>query len=116
MVSGIGGNVAVTWKEFGVRLKFTPTIAGDVIRLQVRPEVSALDFTNGITLSGFRIPALSTRYAQTEVELRDGQTFAIAGLLDTMARRIAPPFRYSVVFQSSATSSSRARGAPKKRS
>jgi pilus assembly protein CpaC len=86
VVSGTSGNVSVSWKEFGVRLRFTPTIAGDVIRLQVRPEVSALDFTNGITLSGFRIPALSTRYAQTEVELRDGQSFAIAGLLNTMGQ------------------------------
>jgi pilus assembly protein CpaC len=48
--------------------------------------VSALDFANGITLSGFRIPALTTRYAQTEVELRDGQSFAVAGLLNTMGQ------------------------------
>jgi pilus assembly protein CpaC len=86
IVSGIGGNVSVSWKEFGVRLRFTPTIAGDVIRLQVRPEVSALDFANGVTVSGFRIPALTTRYAETEVELRDGQSFAIAGLLNTMGQ------------------------------
>ncbi len=86
VVSGNSGNVSVQWKEFGVRMRFTPTIAGDVIRLQVRPEVSALDFANGITLSGFRIPALSTRYAQTEVELRDGQSFAIAGLLNTIGQ------------------------------
>jgi pilus assembly protein CpaC len=86
VVSGASGNVSVQWKEFGVRMRFTPTIAGDVIRLQVRPEVSALDFANGITLSGFRIPALSTRYAQTEVELRDGQSFAVAGLLNTMGQ------------------------------
>jgi pilus assembly protein CpaC len=94
VVSGTSGNVSVSWKEFGVRLRFTPTIAGDVIRLQVRPEVSALDFANGITLSGFRIPALTTRYAQTEVELRDGQSFAIAGLLNTMGQtdRAAVPF------------------------
>ena len=86
LVSGASGNVSVSWKEFGVRMRFTPTIAGDVIRLQVRPEVSALDFANGITLSGFRIPALTTRYAQTEVELRDGQSFAVAGLLNTMGQ------------------------------
>jgi len=86
VVSGTTGNVSIQWKEFGVRLRFTPTIAGDVIRLQVRPEVSALDFANGITLSGFRIPALSTRYAETEVELRDGQSFAVAGLLNTMGQ------------------------------
>jgi pilus assembly protein CpaC len=86
VVSGNTGNVSVEWREFGVRLTFTPTIAGDVIRLHVRPEVSALDFNNGITISGFRIPALTTRYAETEVELRDGQSFAIAGLLDTTAQ------------------------------
>jgi len=85
-VSGNSGNVNVEYKEFGVRLTFRPIIAGDVIRLHVRPEVSALDFSNGVTLSGFRIPALTTRYAETEVELRDGQSFAIAGLLDTTAQ------------------------------
>jgi pilus assembly protein CpaC len=82
VVTGASGTVSVTWKEFGVRLNFTPTIAGDVIRLKVMPEVSTLDFANGITLEGFRIPALTTRRAQTVVELRDGQSFAIAGLLD----------------------------------
>jgi pilus assembly protein CpaC len=86
VVSGTTGNVSVIWKEFGVKLKFKPTIAGDVIRLHVRPEVSALDFANGITLSGFRIPALTTRYAETEVELRDGQSFAIAGLMNNMGQ------------------------------
>jgi pilus assembly protein CpaC len=86
LVSGTTGNVSVSYREFGVRLKFRPTIAGDVIRLHVRPEVSTLDFNNGITLSGFRIPALSERYAETEVELRDGQTFAIAGLLNNVAQ------------------------------
>ena len=70
------------FKEFGVRLNFKPTIAGDLIRLHVRPEVSSLDFNNGILLEGFRIPALTTRRAETEVELRDGQSFAIAGLID----------------------------------
>jgi pilus assembly protein CpaC len=82
IVSGAAGNVSVSWKEFGIRLNFTPTIAGDVIRLSVTPEVSSLDFANGITLEGFRIPALTTRRATTVVELRDGQSFAIAGLLD----------------------------------
>lgn len=86
VVQGISNAVTIEWKEFGVRLTFTPTIAGDVIRLKVRPEVSALDFNNGITLQGFRIPALTTRYAQTDVELRDGQSFAIAGLLHNTAQ------------------------------
>jgi pilus assembly protein CpaC len=85
-VTGTAGAVSVQWKEFGVRLQFTPTIAGDVIRLKVRPEVSALDFVNGITISGFRIPALTSRWAQTEVELRDGQSFAIAGLLNNIGQ------------------------------
>ena len=66
-----------------------PTIAGDVIRLKVEPEVSSLDFNNGITLSGFRIPSLITRRARTDVELRDGQTFAIAGLLDNKSQNDA---------------------------
>lgn len=86
VVSGATGTVSVVFKEFGIRLNFTPTIAGDVIRLKVRPEVSTLDFANGITLSGFRIPALTTRRAETVAELRDGQSFAIAGLLDNLSQ------------------------------
>jgi len=83
--TGIGA-VSVVFKEFGVRLNFTPTIAGDLIRLHVRPEVSSLDFNNGILLEGFRIPALTVRRAETDVELRDGQSFAIAGLIDNEAQ------------------------------
>jgi pilus assembly protein CpaC len=80
---GASNAVTITFKEFGVRLKFTPTLLSDgTIRLKVAPEVSALDFTNALTVSGFLIPALSTRRAETEVELRDGQSFAIAGLID----------------------------------
>jgi pilus assembly protein CpaC len=85
VVQGSGGNAAVTivFKEFGVRLRFTPTITGDdLIHLKVAPEVSSLDFGNAVVLEGFRVPALATRRTETEVELRDGQTFAIAGLLD----------------------------------
>ncbi len=68
------------FKEFGVRLNFTPTVIGnDLIHLKVKPEVSALDFANGVVVSGFRVPALSTRRTETEVELQNGQTFAIAG-------------------------------------
>ncbi|HXG54416.1 MAG TPA: pilus assembly protein N-terminal domain-containing protein [Vicinamibacterales bacterium] len=82
--NGSGGNsVSVQFKEFGVRLSFTPTVlGGDLINLKVKPEVSALDFANAVVLDGFRIPALTTRRTETEVELRDGQTFAIAGLLN----------------------------------
>ena len=86
VVQGSTGTVTIQFKEFGIRLNFLPTIAGDVIRLKVRPEVSALDFANGITLSGFRVPALTTRRAETDVELRDGQSFAIAGLLDNISQ------------------------------
>ena len=86
IVQGNSNSVSITFKEFGVRLKFKPTIAGDVIRLKVEPEVSSLDFNNGVTLQGFRIPALLTRRASTDVELRDGQSFAIAGLLNNVSQ------------------------------
>ena len=86
VVQGATGTVTVQYKEFGIRLTFKPTIAGDVIRLKVKPEVSTLDFSNGITLSGFRIPALSVRRAETDVELRDGQSFVVAGLLDNLTQ------------------------------
>lgn len=87
VVQGGGGGtsqaVTIVFKEFGVRLRFTPTITGGgYIHLKVAPEVSSLDFANGVVLEGFRVPALATRRTETEVELRDGQTFAIAGLLD----------------------------------
>ena len=93
VVQGNSGSVSVLFKEFGIRLTFRPTIAGDVIRLKVRPEVSSLDFNNGITLSGFRIPALITRRAETDVELRDGQSFAIAGLLNNISQEDRRPSR-----------------------
>jgi pilus assembly protein CpaC len=85
VLQGGAGNQAVTimFKEFGVRLRFTPTITGnDTVHLKVAPEVSALDFANAVSMDGFRVPAISTRRTETEVELRDGQTFAIAGLID----------------------------------
>jgi len=82
--SGTGtSSVSIQFKEFGVRLGFIPTILPDgSINLKVTPEVSALDFANALTVSGFLVPALSTRRAETEVDLREGQTFAIAGLID----------------------------------
>ena len=80
--SGANIGVSVQFKEFGVRLSFTPTVSGDRVHLKVRPEVSMLDFNNAVVLGGFRIPALTTRRTETELELRDGQTFAIAGLLN----------------------------------
>ncbi len=80
--TGGGVTVSVQYKEFGIRLNFTPIVNGDRVHLKVRPEVSSLDFANGVVLQGFRIPALTTRRAETELELMDGQTFAIAGLLN----------------------------------
>ncbi|MGH9239184.1 MAG: pilus assembly protein N-terminal domain-containing protein [Vicinamibacterales bacterium] len=80
--AGGGNAITIEFKEFGVRLTFTPTVDGDRIHLKVRPEVSTLDFANGIQLNGFRVPALVSRRTSTELELRNGQTFAIAGLLN----------------------------------
>ena len=80
--SGANIGVSVQFKEFGVRLAFTPTVVGDRVHLKVAPEVSSLDFANAVTLGGFRIPALTTRRTQTELELQSGQTFAIAGLMN----------------------------------
>jgi pilus assembly protein CpaC len=75
--------VTIQFREFGVKLKFTPLIMPNSnIHLQVVPEVSQLDFTNALTISGFTVPALSTRRAQTEFEVQDGQSFVIAGLMD----------------------------------
>ena len=75
--------VTVQFKPFGVRLDFKPTVLpSGAIHLKVQPEVSALDFSNAVTLQGFLIPAVSTRTAETEVVLRDGESFAIAGLID----------------------------------
>jgi pilus assembly protein CpaC len=80
--SGFAG-ITIQFKEFGIRLKFTPTLTADgLIHLKVSPEVSALDFTNAVTLQGFTIPALSVNRVESEIELKDGQSFAIAGLLD----------------------------------
>jgi pilus assembly protein CpaC len=82
--------VSISFKEFGVRLRFTPVIMPNGnIHLRVVPEVSELDFTNGLSISGFTVPALSTRRADTEFELQDGQSFVIAGLMDNRLTNIA---------------------------
>jgi len=81
--SGGSQNVTIIFKEFGIKLRFTPNITrSGAIRLKVEPEVSSLDFANGLVIGGFQIPTLITRKAQTEVELRAGQYLAIAGLID----------------------------------
>jgi len=80
---GEKSTVSIIFKEYGVRLNFKPTIIDeDHIRLELEPEVSTIDFANGVKFDGFLIPALKTRRAKTGVELRDGQSFALAGLLD----------------------------------
>lgn len=81
------GTVTIQFRPFGVKLDFTGYLGeGNVIRLQLAPEVSTLDFSNAVTISGFTVPALSTRRAETEIELKDGQSFGIAGLLDNRAQ------------------------------
>jgi pilus assembly protein CpaC len=77
-----GSTVTIEWKEFGVKVDFLPTIVDSaVINLRVAPEVSSLDFNSGVQLSGFRIPALRTRRAETTVELKDGEVLLIGGLI-----------------------------------
>jgi pilus assembly protein CpaC len=81
--------VSIQFKEFGVRLKFTPVIMPNGnIHLRVTPEVSQLDFTNALTISGFTVPALSTRRAETEFEMQDGQSFVIAGLMNNQVTNV----------------------------
>ena len=86
VVQGSSGgltSVTIQFRPYGVKLEFTPIVNIDgTIALKVAPEVSALDYTNAVTISGYTIPALSTRRAETQVVLRDGQSFAISGLLD----------------------------------
>ncbi|MEO8026454.1 MAG: type II and III secretion system protein family protein [Bryobacteraceae bacterium] len=77
------GAVTIQFREFGIRLKFTPQITeNNTIKLQLRQEVSTIDIANGVSLNGFRIPALSTRKAETDIELTEGQSFIVAGLVD----------------------------------
>jgi pilus assembly protein CpaC len=80
---GNAGAVTIQFREFGVRVSFTPVLtAHHTIRMHVRPEVSSLDFSNALVISGFTVPAISTRRVDADVELQLGQSFAIAGLLD----------------------------------
>src|SRR5580698_1127929 len=77
------GAVTIQFREYGVRLTFTPNITGNnTLRLYVKPEVSSLDFANAVSFNGFTIPALSTRRMETNIELGEGQSFVIAGLID----------------------------------
>jgi pilus assembly protein CpaC len=88
VVQGSGGSagftsISIQFKEYGIRLSFTPTLmAGGVIQLKVEPEVSSLDYTNAVTLNGFVLPGVATNRVNSEMNLKDGQSFVIAGLLD----------------------------------
>ncbi len=83
------GYVTIQFREFGIRLGFRPLLTPrGTIRLQVTPEVSALDYTNGLTINGFTVPGLTVRRVQTEIELETGQSFAIGGLLDNRLTEI----------------------------
>jgi pilus assembly protein CpaC len=85
--------VTIQFKEFGVKLRFKPVIMPNGnIHLNVTPEVSTLDFANALTISGFTVPALSTRRAETEFELQDGQSFVIAGLMDNRVTNVGNKF------------------------
>jgi pilus assembly protein CpaC len=80
---GNAGSVTVQFKEFGIRLRFTPVITGNhTIKLHLAQEVSTIDVADGVTFNGFVIPAISTRRTESDVELGDGQSFAVSGLLD----------------------------------
>ncbi|MBL8173174.1 MAG: pilus assembly protein N-terminal domain-containing protein [Bryobacterales bacterium] len=81
--------VTVQFKKFGIQLGFTPTMTNSgAIHLKVQPEVSSLDFSNAVTLQGFLIPAVAVRRADTEVVLKDGESFAIAGLMDNRVTQV----------------------------
>jgi pilus assembly protein CpaC len=81
--TGGAATISISFKEYGVRLNFIPTITPrGTIRLQVAPEVSALDFADSVEISGFDVPSITTRKVKTEVELSDGQSFVLGGLLD----------------------------------
>jgi pilus assembly protein CpaC len=81
--AGTAATVTIQFRPYGVKVEFTPTVNPDgSIHLKLSPEVSTLDYSNAVTISGFTIPALSTRRAETEVEILDGQSFVVSGLLD----------------------------------
>jgi pilus assembly protein CpaC len=90
---GGGTTITIEYKPFGVGLNFTPTVLSNKkINMQVTPEVSELDFSNALTTSGFVVPSVTTRRVSTVIELADGQSFAIAGLLKDDVRQIVDKF------------------------
>jgi pilus assembly protein CpaC len=113
--AGAVPTVTIQFKEYGVRLNFTPELTADnQIDLKVAPEVSTLDYSNALELQGFIIPALATRRVSSEMMLRDGQTFAIAGLINSQVQSIIEKIPWlgdlpvlGKLFQSSSVTKSR---------
>ncbi|MDQ8160535.1 MAG: pilus assembly protein N-terminal domain-containing protein, partial [Gemmatimonadota bacterium] len=114
--AGIGGGagvqapVTIQYREFGVRLRFAPNILSDsVITLYVRPEVSSLDYSNAVTLSGFRIPALRSRRVESSVDIRRDQSVILSGLFNEERERVRSgiPFLMNIPILGSLFSSSR---------
>jgi pilus assembly protein CpaC len=88
-VSQQNNAITIEFKEFGVALLFTPLVQdGEMISLKVRPEVSSLDFTQGLVATGFRIPVIRKNQAFTNVSLKDGESFAIGGLINNEVRQV----------------------------
>ena len=85
--------ITIEWKKFGVGLNFTPTVLdNDMIAMQVNPEVSQLNFALGITVGGVTVPGLDVRRLSTHLEVKNGQTFAMAGLLNDHLRTVINKF------------------------
>jgi pilus assembly protein CpaC len=107
---GAGSNVTIEYREFGIRLNFTPEIVSDsLIKLHVAPEVSNLDFGNAIILSGFRIPALRSRKLNTVVDVKRSQSLVISGLFNTEREKVRTgiPFLMDIPFLGALFGSSR---------
>ena len=109
---GQGGQtfVTITYREFGIRLRFTPEILNDsLITLAVRPEVSSLDYTNAVLIAGFRVPALRTRRVETTVDVRPNQSLIISGLMSEERERVKNgiPFLMDIPILGSLFSSTR---------
>lgn len=93
--AGATGGITIQYKEFGVRLKFVPEILSDsLIRLDVMPEVSSIDFVNGVDISGFRIPAFRTRRVRTTVDVRRDQSMIISGLFNNEQEKVKTGLPY----------------------
>jgi pilus assembly protein CpaC len=91
IISGVSNQVTIEYKEYGIKLDFTPTVLdSELVNIDVKTEVSTLDYENGVVLSGFTIPALISNKAETTVEMKDGEAFVIGGMiLNEVARGVS---------------------------